>query len=260
MKSRNVLFSPEAEEDILQIYDWIAAAAGANAAFAYVSRIERKCQSLDLASNRGQARDDIRPGLRIIGFERRATIAFIVASDRVTIVRIFAGGQDWECELRIVEVKSGRYSDYTPKEINEFKALVTSEGRVNADTLDGLLGHAKRLVLLFDIDGIIGTAAIKAPNDHYRGNVFRKASLIGSEAGYPSELGWVVVHPDHRGKGYSRRLVEEALANLGEGVYATSQDRDHAMHHTLERCGFRKSGDPYQSRENPDSKILLFLR
>lgn len=66
---------------------------------AYVERIENACRSLDLASNRGQARDDIRPGLRIVGFERRMTIAFTIAADRVTILRIFPGGRNWEGDL-----------------------------------------------------------------------------------------------------------------------------------------------------------------
>jgi toxin ParE1/3/4 len=45
-------------------------------------------------------RDDIRPGLRTIGFERRATIAFQVKRAEVVIVRIFYGGQDYERALR----------------------------------------------------------------------------------------------------------------------------------------------------------------
>ncbi|MFZ1682121.1 MAG: type II toxin-antitoxin system RelE/ParE family toxin [Rhizobiaceae bacterium] len=96
MKSRTVFFSPEALEDLEHIYDWIADAGSPNAAMAYVQRIESACRSLDLASNRGQARDDIRPGLRTVGFERRLTIAFTVGSESVTILRIFAGGRDWE--------------------------------------------------------------------------------------------------------------------------------------------------------------------
>jgi len=43
---------------------------------------------------RGTKRDDIRPGLRIIGFERRVTIAFHIAPGMVTIDRILYGGRD----------------------------------------------------------------------------------------------------------------------------------------------------------------------
>jgi hypothetical protein len=40
------------------------------------------------------------PGLRTIGFERRATIAFQVMQDEVVILRIFYGGEDYERALR----------------------------------------------------------------------------------------------------------------------------------------------------------------
>lgn len=40
--------------------------------------------------------EDVRPGLRIIGFERRLTIAFIVQPESVTVPRVFTAGRDWE--------------------------------------------------------------------------------------------------------------------------------------------------------------------
>lgn len=49
---------------------------------------------------RGTKRDDIMPGLRTIGFERRATIIFRVLKTRVEIVSIAYGGQDYERELK----------------------------------------------------------------------------------------------------------------------------------------------------------------
>ena len=49
---------------------------------------------------RGTRRDDLAPGIRTIGFERRATIAFAVSADTVRIVRVFYGGRDFEAELR----------------------------------------------------------------------------------------------------------------------------------------------------------------
>ena len=99
MKARSVFFSPEAGEDLAQIYEWIASAASPNVALSYINRIERKCAALDLASNLGQARDDIRQGLRTINFERSLIIAFVVTSKSVTILRIFSGGRAWEAEL-----------------------------------------------------------------------------------------------------------------------------------------------------------------
>ncbi|MBC8038489.1 MAG: type II toxin-antitoxin system RelE/ParE family toxin [Rhizobiales bacterium] len=96
MRRRDVDFSPEAVNDLLNLYDWIVSRAGSAIAISYLDRIETFCLGLDFASERGQFRGDIRPGLRIIGFERRITIAFSVDAERVTILRLFYGGQDWE--------------------------------------------------------------------------------------------------------------------------------------------------------------------
>ncbi len=99
MKQRSVVFTPEAEDDLQQIYDWIAERGGPRTALAYIERIEDYCVRFDLASERGQRRDDIRPGLRILGFERRLTIAITVETEEVTILRVFYGGADWEDAL-----------------------------------------------------------------------------------------------------------------------------------------------------------------
>ena len=44
-------------------------------------------------------RDDLRPGLRVVGFERRIAVAFIVEPERVVILRLFYGGANWSDEL-----------------------------------------------------------------------------------------------------------------------------------------------------------------
>ncbi len=96
MRSRRVVFAPEAATDLDWLYDLIAEASSPERAMAYLSRLEALCKGLATASERGQRRDDIRPGLRIIGFERRITVAFSVDTERVTILRCFYGGADWE--------------------------------------------------------------------------------------------------------------------------------------------------------------------
>ena len=96
MKVRQVVFSVEAEAELLEIYDWIADETAPDVALAYVGRLQEFCQRLEVGSERGRARDDIRPGLRIIGFERRITIAFVVDPERVVILRLFYAGRDWE--------------------------------------------------------------------------------------------------------------------------------------------------------------------
>ena len=100
MRRRDVVFAPEAVDDLVRLYEWIANAAGPDTAMAYVERLEAYCLGFDLASERGTLRGDVRPGLRIVGFERRITIAFVVDDQSVTVLRLFYGGRDWEPVLR----------------------------------------------------------------------------------------------------------------------------------------------------------------
>lgn len=96
MKRRDVVFSPEAEDDLIRLFDFICIRADLTTARNYVVRIESFCMGLDLASERGTIRDDVRTGLRVVGFERRLTIAFTVEKDRVIILKVFTAGQNWE--------------------------------------------------------------------------------------------------------------------------------------------------------------------
>jgi toxin ParE1/3/4 len=96
MKQREVVFSPEAETDLTNLFDFIAVRSSDQTALNYILRIEEFCNGLDLASERGTLRDDIRKGLRVVGFERRLVIAFTCDEDRVVILRMFSSGQNWE--------------------------------------------------------------------------------------------------------------------------------------------------------------------
>ncbi len=62
MKRRAVAFSAASRRDLLRIYDWVADAAGETIAKGYTDRILAWCMDLDLASERGQRRDDLETG------------------------------------------------------------------------------------------------------------------------------------------------------------------------------------------------------
>ena len=59
-----------------------------------MDRIIAYCVGLAGFPERGWRRDDLRPGLRVIGFGRRVAIAFHVSGRMVIIDRILYGGQD----------------------------------------------------------------------------------------------------------------------------------------------------------------------
>lgn len=81
--------------DLEALYDQIATATSANVALRYLQRVRAYLDSFDLASERGSSHSEVRPGLRIVGFERRLTVAFAIDEHVVTIVRIFRAGEDW---------------------------------------------------------------------------------------------------------------------------------------------------------------------
>lgn len=54
------------------------------------------CDELVVFPCIGVARDDLRPGLRTIGFRRRVVIAFAVTEETVEVLGIYYGGRNYE--------------------------------------------------------------------------------------------------------------------------------------------------------------------
>ena len=92
----HVVFSPEAESQLVALYRHIAGVASPEIAGKYTDDILKECESLRTLPHRGTRRDYIRPGLRTFGFRRRVTVPFEVADDVATILGVFYGGQDLE--------------------------------------------------------------------------------------------------------------------------------------------------------------------
>jgi plasmid stabilization system protein ParE len=94
-----VVFTPEAEEQIAELYHYIAQAASPDVAQHYTEAIITYCEGLHTFPHRSTPRDDIRPGLRVTNYKGRCAIAFAVASETVSIIGVFYGGQDYEALL-----------------------------------------------------------------------------------------------------------------------------------------------------------------
>jgi plasmid stabilization system protein ParE len=102
-----VVFSPEAQAQLVELYLYIADAASPAVAARYADDLVSYCESLRTFPLRGLGRDDIRPGLRITNFRRRTVIAFAVNGAKVAILGIFHGGQDYESFLLDDEREGG---------------------------------------------------------------------------------------------------------------------------------------------------------
>ena len=95
-----VHFTPEARDQLDKLEEDIAVAASSAVAARYVDSIVDHCEKLQTFPHRGTQRDDLRPGLRTLGFRRRVTILFEVADDTVNIIGVYYGGQDYEANFQ----------------------------------------------------------------------------------------------------------------------------------------------------------------
>jgi toxin ParE1/3/4 len=97
-----VVFAPEAEAQLVELYGYIAAKASPEIAERYANSVVTYCEAMQTFPHRGTRRDDVRPGLRITHYKRRTVIAFSVddASMRVSILGVYHGGQDYETRLK----------------------------------------------------------------------------------------------------------------------------------------------------------------
>ncbi len=96
MKHYIVRLSPEAQSDLVEIHGYVEARSGSTVtADRYIERIDGFLSSFEVFPERGSPRHEIRPGLRIIGFERSASVAFMVEDDDVVILRVLTGGREF---------------------------------------------------------------------------------------------------------------------------------------------------------------------
>ena len=96
-----LLLRPAAEADLARLYHYISERSGSrDIAIGYVRRIRAQCEALLTFPERGHRRDDLRPGVRIVGFEKRVVIAYaILPHGDVEIGRVFYGGRNYEALL-----------------------------------------------------------------------------------------------------------------------------------------------------------------
>ena len=100
MKSYRVVFTPEAEEQLAELYRYVADNASPEIAQRYTGAVITFCEGMRSIPHRGTRRDDIRPGLRITNYRRRTVIAFAIDADQVSIIGVFYCGRDYETVLR----------------------------------------------------------------------------------------------------------------------------------------------------------------
>jgi toxin ParE1/3/4 len=98
MSGYSIVYTPEAEAQLLALYHYLTVEASPTTAARFTDAIVERCEALRSFPERGAPRFDVRPGLRTLPF-RRVTITYAVKGRQVVIVGIFYGGQDYESIL-----------------------------------------------------------------------------------------------------------------------------------------------------------------
>jgi toxin ParE1/3/4 len=96
----SVIFTPEAEEQLVTIFRYIAQAASPIIADRYTNAIVTYCQGLAIFPERSALHNDIRPGLRVTNYKKRVVIAYTIDEELVSIIGVFYGGQDYQTSLQ----------------------------------------------------------------------------------------------------------------------------------------------------------------
>ena len=94
MRKFKVEFDLRAQRELTELYDHIHLESGAERAASFVADIRAYCLGFASFPERGSMRDDIAPGVRIVGYRRRVSIAFRVSGEHVLILGIFYGGRN----------------------------------------------------------------------------------------------------------------------------------------------------------------------
>lgn len=146
----------------------------------------------------------------------------------------------------------------TEVERREFARLVL-EGFPAARDLERRVRNAKWLAFHYtDGDTLAAIAALKAPGERYRDDVFDKAVAPAGAADFELELGWVFVVPRHRRQGIGKGLCQRLLAHVpATPIFATTRHDNDSMMRILVALGFARVGRPFPRR---DEQLVLFVR
>ncbi|EFN7269076.1 type II toxin-antitoxin system RelE/ParE family toxin [Escherichia coli] len=94
-----VIITPEAEQQIINLHRYITEKAGGVIADNYANALLDYLDGFSAFPHRGNKRDDIRQGMRVTHFRHRTIIAFAVDDNKVFIAGVYHGGQNYESNI-----------------------------------------------------------------------------------------------------------------------------------------------------------------
>ena len=90
-----VLKRPKAEDDLINLWLYLAEEAGADFASRYLLELEDELLKIAPFPESGRARDELHPGLRSLPFDR-LVLFYLPHPEGIELVRVLAGARDLE--------------------------------------------------------------------------------------------------------------------------------------------------------------------
>jgi GNAT superfamily N-acetyltransferase len=131
----------------------------------------------------------------------------------------------------------------TVAQISACIAIISAGGAVDTASANAELPRSAALAIAWKSGHIVGVGAIKRVRRAYTSGI-AKRSRESLPADTP-ELGYVAVHPDHRRRGLSGRLIAALLQAHHGRVFATTYTE--VMKKTLAAAGFVRKGWEWKS-------------
>ena len=160
--------------------------------------------------------------------------------------------------LDMEEVVVTAPSQLSASQLAHFCELVKKGGEVAHAGLERRIRQAHLVAFIQVNSEMAAVGAIKRPSIQHRGRIERQSGYRGVH-NCSGELGYLYVEPQHRRKGFGRRITQKLLAAYGKGLYATTRAENAAAHRVLRACGFITVGDSWPSKEHPGEEIRLWV-
>lgn len=135
----------------------------------------------------------------------------------------------------------------------QVKAILGDGEAVNLESALREIPRAPVFAIGRVLTSVIGIAAIKRPRPNYAAAKMKDAHFEFDPQ--MNELGYVAIHPDHKGNHYSGQLVDAVVAAFNKPLFSTTDSRE--MKFTLGNRGFVQRGCAWQGERG---ELTLWLR
>jgi GNAT superfamily N-acetyltransferase len=130
------------------------------------------------------------------------------------------------------------------REISDFKFLLMKRSEVNIEKIDKRIKRAKYLAFQYIESRLIGIAAIKTATKGFKKRISASLDEIEPFELPDSEIGWLYVSEEYRGKGIGGRLIMELLKSVSSSeLFALTPPQNTAMRTLLTNYNFTLIGD-----------------